>query len=32
MNEDRIAREDRTAALAAFWNARYAGDDYAYGT
>ncbi len=24
--------EDRVAALAAFWNARYAGDDYAYGT
>ncbi len=24
--------EDRAAALAAFWNARYAGDDYAYGT
>jgi len=23
--------EDRIAALAAFWNARYAGDDYAYG-
>ncbi len=24
--------EDRIAALAAFWNARYAGEDYAYGT
>ncbi len=24
--------QDRTAALAAFWNARYAGDEYAYGT
>lgn len=24
--------EDRVAALAKFWNARYAGEDYAYGT
>lgn len=24
--------EDRIAALAAFWNSRYAGEDYAYGT